>query len=130
MPAAGLASEIASFLDAHIDSIPQMEILMLLHAGKAQGWTADTIAARIYHPLSGVLPLLRGLQAHGLVTLEGPADAPLFRYHDRPEARALMDSVVAAYRTQLIEVTRFVHAKASRSVLEFARAFDLKKDRS
>jgi hypothetical protein len=40
-----------------------------------------------------------------------------------------MGSVVTAYRTQLIEVTRFVHAKASRSVLEFARAFDFKKDR-
>jgi len=129
MSVAGLASEIAAFLDAHIDSIPQMEILMLLHEDRAQAWPADTISARIYQPLSGVLPLLRGLQAHGLVTVEGPAETSLYRYLDDPATRPLMDKVATAYRTQLIEVTRFVHAKASRSVLEFARAFDLKKDR-
>ncbi len=39
-----------------------------------------------------------------------------------------MERVAAAYRGQLIEVTRLVHAKASRAVLEFARAFDFAKD--
>jgi len=129
MPQPGLASEITDFLDAHIDSIPQMEILMLLHDGRDRGWPVDVIASRIYQPISAVLPLLRGLQAHGLVTVDGAGDAVLYRYHDREETRPLMAKVVTAYRTQLIEVTRFVHAKASRSVLEFARAFDLKKDR-
>jgi hypothetical protein len=129
MPEPGLASEIAAFLDAHIDSIPQMEILMLLHDGRTQAWPADVIAARIYQPVAAVLPLLRGLQAHGLVTLHESAETPLYRYDDRPETRQVMLDVAAAYRSQLIEVTRFVHAKASRSVLEFARAFDFKKDR-
>jgi len=129
MPPSGLPAEIAAFLDAHIDSIPQMEILLLLHEGRAQGWTVEAIANRVYQPPAVVLPLLRGLQAHGLATAETAGESTQFRIEDRPEGRALVDQVATAYRTQLIEVTRFVHAKASRSVLEFARAFDLTKDR-
>jgi hypothetical protein len=36
--------------------------------------------------------------------------------------------VTVAYRSNLVSVANFIHRKASASVMEFARAFDLKKD--
>jgi len=127
MPPALLDADIAAFLDAHIDSIPQLEILLLLHEGRATSWTIEQIAARIYVDPTQVQPLLRGLQSHGLVV--GAGEGRVYRYAEAADHHALVDKLARAYRTDLIGVTRFVHAKASRSVLEFARAFDLKKDR-
>jgi hypothetical protein len=41
----------------------------------------------------------------------------------------LMEKVASTYRRHLSAVASFIHSKASRSVREFARAFELKKDR-
>jgi hypothetical protein len=41
----------------------------------------------------------------------------------------LMGQVVAEYQTHVVRIATFIHANASASVREFARAFDLKKDR-
>jgi DNA-binding IclR family transcriptional regulator len=113
MPASGLDADVTAFLDAHIDSIPQLEILLLLHEGRPAAWSVEQIAARVYVEPSHVQPLLRGLQSRGLV-----------------EHHPAVERLVRLYRTDLIGVTRYVHAKASRSVLDFARAFDFKKDRT
>jgi hypothetical protein len=40
-----------------------------------------------------------------------------------------MPEVAAAYRRHLVPLATFIHSRASTAVREFARAFDLKKDR-
>lgn len=129
MNAGGLSAEVAAFLDANIDSIPQMETLLLLHEGRHRTWTAAQIAARIYLDPDEVSALLRRLQQRKLVEAGGEQEADGFRYDARWDAHGVMEKVAVAYRSQLIAVTRFVHGKASPAVLDFARAFDLKKDR-
>jgi hypothetical protein len=42
------------------------------------------------------------------------------------EQCALLDKVAQTYRTQLVQLTRFIHSNASGSVRDFARAFRLK----
>jgi hypothetical protein len=128
MEQAGLPAEVAAFLDAHIDSIPQMEALLLLYEERETGWTAAQIATRIYTDAPRAALLLRHLHQHRLAE-QFPGEESQFRYDSRWDAESLMEEVSNAYRTQLIAVTRFIHAKASQSVLDFARAFDLKKDR-
>lgn len=128
MTAGGLSAEVAAFLGANIDSIPQMETLLLLHEGRNRSWTADQIAARIYLEPHEVAALLRRLQQRRLVEAGGEEEGS-FRYDARWDAHGVMEKVAVAYRSQLIAVTRFVHGKASPAVLDFARAFDLKKDR-
>jgi hypothetical protein len=36
--------------------------------------------------------------------------------------------VAVVYRSNLVSVANFIHRKASASVMEFARAFEIKKD--
>jgi hypothetical protein len=75
-----------------------------------------------------VLHLLQKLQAMQLaVPVSEGGD--VFRFAADPGMEARVAELAKAYRTDLIAVTRHVHARASRPVLEFARAFDLKKDR-
>jgi hypothetical protein len=130
MTAGSLSAEVAAFLGANIDTIPQMETLLLLHEGRDRTWTAAQIAARIYLDPHEVSSLLRRLQQRRLVEVGGEQEEEgSFRYDARWDAHGVMEKVAVAYRSQLIAVTRFVHGKASPAVLDFARAFDLKKDR-
>jgi antitoxin component HigA of HigAB toxin-antitoxin module len=43
-----------------------------------------------------------------------------------PAETELLHKVAHAYRTQLVQVARFIHSKPSASVRDFARAFRLK----
>jgi hypothetical protein len=50
-----------------------------------------------------------------------------YQYLARSEAQtALLRQVAQSYRTQLVQVTRFIHSNASGSVRDFARAFRIK----
>jgi hypothetical protein len=129
MAGRGLTGRVSAFLDAHIDSIPQIEALLLLHEGRQQAWTIAQIAARIYMDAAQTEPLLRHLQQHQLAEGLSGAGEATFRFAPREGGDDVVSEVAIAYRTQLIAVTGFIHAKAPSSVLDFARAFDLKKDR-
>jgi hypothetical protein len=128
MPQSGLSAEVSAFLEAYIDSVPQMEALLLLYEERGNSWSAAQIATRIYTDTAQVTSLLRHLQQQRLIE-PVPGEDSRFRYDASWDTNGMMEQVATAYRTQLIAVTRLIHGKASRSVLDFARAFDLKKDR-
>jgi hypothetical protein len=53
-----------------------------------------------------------------------------YRYNPQWDASGeVMPEVAAAYRRHLVPIATFIHSRASTAVREFARAFDLKKDR-
>ena len=128
MAGTGLDADLAQFLDVNIDSIPQLEILLLLHEHRGRVWTEEEIGTRIYLTVAQVSPLVRALVARGLVVAT-PGTEGGYAYLESPGLREGVERVALGYRTHLIGLTRHVHAKASRPVLDFARAFDLKKDR-
>ena len=71
----------------------------------------------------------RSLQRHQLVTAE-PVSAVRYRYNTQWDASGeVMAEVAASYRRHLVPLATFIHSRASTAVREFARAFDLKKDR-
>ena len=45
-----LPDEITAFLLTHIDSIAQLEALLLLRASPRLEWSAETVAKRLYIP--------------------------------------------------------------------------------
>jgi hypothetical protein len=59
-----------------------------------------------------------------------PAAAVRYRYNPQWDPTGeVMPEVAASYRRHLVPLATFIHARASTAVREFARAFDLKKDR-
>ena len=63
--------------------------------------------------------------------LIAPADADHegYRYESEPTRDHLLGLVDAAYRRELIRISRLMHSKPSAAIREFARAFRLKKER-
>ncbi len=126
MAAGAIPNEVEQFLLAAIDTVPHLEALLLIFQNPATVWSVDELAARIYVGNAQAAVVLEDLTRRQLVTRveESP---PKFQFIARsPEQTELLNQVAKAYRTQLVQVARFIHSKPSASVRDFARAFRLK----
>jgi hypothetical protein len=119
-----LPPEVGDFLAKHIDSIAQLEALLLLHGSPASRWDAPSLAKRLYIGDQEASAVLSHLDARGLVSRETGA----YRFEPRSDDLARATGLLADhYRRHLIQITNMVHAKPSR-IRQFADAFKLKKE--
>jgi hypothetical protein len=123
-----IPAHLLRFLEENIDTVPQLETLLMMHEDQSRTWLVADVASRNYTSESRAMDTLNALHRRGLVSSEeSPAR---FRFNSaKEEFRALVGDLAGCYQRNLSLVTAFIHAKPSASVKEFARAFDMKKDR-
>jgi hypothetical protein len=116
------------FLERNIDTVPQLETLLMMSESPERRWSVADVASRNYISEQRAAETLNALLRRGLVSFE--ESPPTFQF-DAPtdEIRAVVADLVRCYQKSLSRITGFIHAKPSVSIQEFARAFDLKKDR-
>jgi hypothetical protein len=125
-----IPQDIIKFIAEQIDSVPHLEALLLLHGQVAEQWTIERAAARLYVSPDAAERILETLEQRKLV--KKWADGSVTKYEYDPEwdeTGQLMSRVAMVYSRHLTPIANFIHSKAPRPVLEFARAFDLKKER-
>lgn len=109
-----------------IDSVAELEALLLLRETADQWWTVDATSGRLYVSRAIAADALGALARRGFLeeTPEG------YRYDPASTKLAEDVSVLAeAYSASLIEVTHLIHSKPSSRVQDFARAFRFRRDR-
>jgi hypothetical protein len=123
-----LPPHVLRFLEENIDSVPQLETLLMMDREPDRFWLVADVASRNYTSEQRAAEILSALQRRGLVSSEA---GPLrFRFNPaKVETRALVSDLARCYQKNLSRITTIIHSKPSTSVTEFARAFDLKKDR-
>jgi hypothetical protein len=120
-----IPAEVHQFLIRHIDSVAQLEALLLLQARPGERWSTARMAERIYTPESVTAELLARLAGDGFLAY---AD-DVYWYDCRdPAASATVDQLATTYKQHLIPITNVIHAKPRR-IREFADAFRFRKDR-
>lgn len=123
-----IPQQVLQFIAEQIDTVPQLECLLLLHQDDNRSWLADDVAARIYISRDTARAILQTLERRHLIASDG--DPPRYRFSPSEVARReVVAQVAGTYQRHLVPIATFIHTKASASVREFARAFDLKKDR-
>jgi hypothetical protein len=116
------------FVQENIDSVPQLEALILLWNSRPVWWTCEELASRLYVPLDRVGGLLRDL-ARMQMAAESETEPPKFSYYSRSKDQdAMMMLVDEAYRRDLVRISTMLHEKASPAVRDFARAFRFKRE--
>lgn len=118
---------VLQFILKRIETVTELETLLIMSAEPAREWTVDDIAARIYSAVPTAAAVLQALQERRLIA----SDDTRHRFRFSPATEAEKDTVAQTaqvYRTQLIPITKLIHGKASTPVQEFARAFSLKKE--
>lgn len=111
-----------------IDSVAELESLLLLRSEPAHEWDARQLAGRIYVGENEAARLLETLCGRGFF---GQGENGFYRYCPDSEAlRETVEVLADTYRTRLIPVTKLIHAKSSAgsSLQKFADAFRLRKD--
>jgi hypothetical protein len=122
-----IADDVRAFLLEHIDSIAQLEALLLLRTDPTCSWNAETIGKRLYISTQEAAVVLERLTADSLVTT--PEGVPgSYQYHPASgELAAMVDRVAELYAHYLIPITNLIHSKPRSRVQEFADAFKLRK---
>jgi hypothetical protein len=120
---------VLDFIDRYIDTVPHLETLLLLWEDPSRRWTQEEVAQRIYVGIDAAGSILSNLSKRRLATIE-TQHPPLFRYNpDWEGTSSVMPEVAGAYRRRLVQIATLIHTRGSASVREFARAFEIKKDR-
>lgn len=122
-----IPNDVREFLLQHIDSIAQLEALVLLRADPSCVWDAETIAKRLYITPQEASVVLERLAGNSFLATS-PELPDGYRYQPASSELALMVNRVAVlYARYLVPVTHLIHSKPHTRVQEFADAFKLRK---
>jgi hypothetical protein len=118
-----VAADLRTFIARYIDSVAELEALLLLRNNPARKWTLAEIAQRLYTSETETNVALLRLCSDGMAACHDD----LYQYGCSPALAQMVDRLAEAYRHQLIPITNLIHSKPRR-IREFADAFKLKKD--
>ncbi|GAB2177146.1 hypothetical protein [Dongia sp. agr-C8] len=107
MPEEPIAADVRIFIAQHIESIAQLEALLLLHDQPDQWWTPARVAERVFADEKEMQAVLSRLCAIELVVSKQDA----YGYERRAALAETVDRLAEAYRSRLVVVTNLVHAK-------------------
>lgn len=105
-----LSSALQDFVASNIESIAELEALMLLCNSPQKTWSAAALAKRVYVSDAEALAMLRRLEQRGFLLAE---DTASFRYLASGPRAPMVDQIVRAYRHSLIPLTNLIHSRAN-----------------
>ena len=121
------AEDILRFITNRIDTVPELEALLLFWEQAPAGLTAKQLASRLYVPRGVAARIVRVLKRRKFIVPRASGSEYVYDSAWEPSDQ-FMYRVAVTYRRHLIRIARLLHSKAPTSVLEFARAFERWKD--
>jgi len=120
----GLPEDVHRFLYQNIESVEQLEVLLLLWRTPERGWTSDEVATAVYSHPSSVVRRLALLLGHGLLREREPGC-----YQYGPHTAELHDTVTRLdhmYRERRVAVITLIASKPIENVRAFSDAFRIR----
>ena len=117
------------FIAAEINSLEQLEILLLLSGNPHKWWTANGVYEVIKSSVQSVQDRLNEMAERGILTKENENE---IRYQFAPKNEQvwkITSELRDAYKERSVKVVQAIYNKPPDAVQEFARAFRLRKDK-
>lgn len=127
MPDDLIPEEIKQFLIENIDSIAELEGLLLLRSNPQELWSASSLAQRLYAAQEQIESVLERLKSLGFLATKGDNPKTYFYYPRSTALAHTVDRIAEVYSKYLIPVTNLIHSKSETRIQEFANAFKLRK---
>lgn len=126
----GIPEAARRLISDHLESVAQLEVLLLLRESPERVWGAQEVAAELRTAAELAEASLGRLSRAGLVGVEvDPEGRPRFCYRpSTPAAAAAVDQLAAAYATHKSAVIAFIFSSPTDSIQGFADAFRLRGD--
>ena len=123
-----LPDDVRRFLDEHIESLEQLEILRVIAEDPAREWRASELAAEIQAEPSAAAAHVTALAGRGLVIASSEEGEIAARHGTAtPELGGRLAAVLAAYRERPVTMIKLVYARANERLKAFSDAFRLRK---
>ena len=122
------SEELEKFIAAEINSLEQLEILLLLSGNPHKWWTAAGVYEVIKSSVQSVQDRLNEMVQRGMLRKEtdnetrfqfGPTNDSIWR---------VTSELRDAYKERSVKVVQAIYSKPPDAVQEFARAFRVRKD--
>lgn len=126
----GIPQEVRAFIADHIDSVLQLELLLLLHAKRDRDFDAAEVMEEMRIDLTWAATQLDFFCARGILSC---TDAAPRRYRYAPRS-AEMDAAVAkldqTYADRRVSVISLIFSKPTDKLRSFADAFRVRKEKN
>jgi hypothetical protein len=117
--------ELKQFIALHVESLAQLEALLILRQDPGVRWNSADLAKRLYITPDMCEALLVNLRQRGFI--DHAADG--FYYQPRlPEADRILADLGAMYQQRRVAVITEIYSKPVTKVQTFADAFRLRKE--
>lgn len=124
-----IPQEVQAFIADHIESVVQLEVLLLLHAAPQRVFSAAEIGRELRIDAAWAAQQLVNLCSRGVLTCTGTTD-PVYRYGPRtPEMDRAVADLAQAYADRRVTVIGLIFSKPVDKIRTFADAFRLRKDK-
>ena len=127
LPQDPIPQNVRSFIHDYIESVVQVEVLLLLYARPGRDFTSADVAAELRIEPSGAEAQLADLSGRGIL-----AKAPAGSYRWAPrsaEAESAVAGLARAYGDRRVSVIGLIYAKPAGQLQSFADAFRIRKDK-
>ncbi|HEU4344574.1 MAG TPA: hypothetical protein VFU31_23715 [Candidatus Binatia bacterium] len=124
-----IPEDVERFIVEKIDSVAEIEALLLLRNNPAEGWTTEKLAQRLYINEGQTAEILARLSTEGFLSATSD-ESVVYRYQPISiELQHMVDRVAKIYSKHLVPVSNLIHSQPKTRVQEFADAFRLRKDK-
>jgi hypothetical protein len=127
VPTEGISTRLEAFIAAHVESVGQLEVLLLLHADPARAWDAAAVAQALRVDAAWAGETLAALTDRRLAA-RVPGQTLCYRYAIEQSNHAAVDELARAYADRRVTVIQLIFAKPADRLRVFADAFRLFKD--
>lgn len=124
----GIAPDVRSLITSCIDSVVQLEVLLLLHAQPDKRWVASDLARELRIDSAWAEGQLAQLCARNLLTCSSDP-APIYQYGPgTSDLERAVAGLAQAYMDRRVSVISLIYSKPADALRSFSDAFKLRKD--
>jgi hypothetical protein len=120
-----IPDDVQKFINDHINSLEQLEVLLLLKNNAAKSWTADEVSRGLFTSPESAAGRLKDLAARGFLVEAGTP--PAYTYQPPPDVHAVIAKLEQTYKERRISVINLIFSKPIDKIRTFSDAFRLRK---
>jgi hypothetical protein len=124
----GFTPELEQFIAQHIESLAQLETLLLLRQDPTRRWTPEELSRLLYITADMCGGLVRDLEQHGFVARVDDSEQHYQYRPANPDFDRLVGELAAIYQQRRVAVITQIYSRPQKKVQTFADAFRLRRE--
>jgi hypothetical protein len=121
-----IPDDIRQFIINKIDSVAELEGLLLFSRNPETDWSSESLAQRLYTGPEQTQDVLTHLYAEGFLAVREENPQTYFYQPNSPKLQEIVERIAEIYSKYLVPVTNLIHSKPQTKVQQFADAFKLR----